>query len=207
MSIVTVYVCLLFVNASSVGCGGRAPRIAHSKIGPSNRRAHAGASKILAFDPLTVESGMYLVLVYANRAGCGARLPRVAHSQKMGPQTGEYAPGPSNVGKVAWSSVIVYACSMFVNASSVGCCGRAPCIAYSQNRASNRQSHAGALKIPAFDTLTVESGMCLVLGVVSRAGWGARLTRIAYSQKWDPESTAARRRAQGSRIRHHHRTA
>ena len=40
-----------------------------AKTGPSNRRDHAGASKIPAFDTLTVESGMYLVLVDRREPG------------------------------------------------------------------------------------------------------------------------------------------
>ena len=51
------------------------------KIGPSNRRTHAGASKIPAFDTLTVESNTYLVLEDANLAGCGGGLPRIAYSR------------------------------------------------------------------------------------------------------------------------------
>ena len=51
---------------------------------------------------------------------------------KMGPQTGEFTPGPSNIDKVALSTVTAYVCLMFVDAI---CGGRAPCIAYSQNRA------------------------------------------------------------------------
>jgi hypothetical protein len=54
---------------------------------------------------------------------------------KYGRQTGEYAPGPSNIREVAWFTVTAYVCLMFVNASSGGCGGRAPCIAYSQNTA------------------------------------------------------------------------
>ena len=50
------------------------------KVGPSNRRAHAGASKIPAFDTLNVESGMYLVLGDVSRVGCGGGLPCIAHS-------------------------------------------------------------------------------------------------------------------------------
>ena len=150
------------------------------KIGPSNRQAHADAPKIPAFDTITVESGVRLVLGDAIRVGCGARLPRIAYSKswaretanasrraqdsriryhrqtawpligarrtessgmrrqtashcafaKMGPRIGEYASGPSNIGEVSFSTATVYVCSMFVNASSVGCGGRAPCIAH-----------------------------------------------------------------------------
>ena len=49
------------------------------KMGPSNRRAHAGASKIPARDTLIVESGMFLVIGNLSRAGCGGGLPRIAH--------------------------------------------------------------------------------------------------------------------------------
>ena len=47
---------------------------------------------------------------------------------------------------------------------------------------------ANASKIPAFDTLTVESGMCLVLEDLNRAGCGGGLPRIAYSRNWALES-------------------
>jgi hypothetical protein len=69
---------------------------------------------------------------------------------KLGPQTGEYAPGPSNIGEVALSAMDVYACLMFVNTSSVGCGGRAPCIAYSQNRPLKPTSSRRRLKDSRF---------------------------------------------------------
>ena len=53
------------------------------KIEPSNRRVHAGASKILAFDTLIVDSGMYLVLGDVSRVGCGGGLTLIVHSQKL----------------------------------------------------------------------------------------------------------------------------
>ena len=52
------------------------------KMGPSNRRAHAGASKIPARKTLAVESGVCLVLGDLSPVGCGGGLPRIAHSQK-----------------------------------------------------------------------------------------------------------------------------
>ena len=58
------------------------------QIGPSNRRAHAGASKISAFDMLTVESVIYLVRDDVSRSGCGGEVPRIAHEcfAKLGPR-------------------------------------------------------------------------------------------------------------------------
>ena len=50
------------------------------QIGPSNRRAHAGASKIPAFHMLADESCVFLVFGDPSRAGCGGGLPRIAHS-------------------------------------------------------------------------------------------------------------------------------
>ena len=38
---------------------------------------------------------------------------------KLGLQSGEHAPGPSNIGEVALSIVTVYICLMFVNAPDV----------------------------------------------------------------------------------------
>ena len=49
---------------------------------------------------------------------------------KLGPHSGEYAPGPSKVGEVASSTVTVYFRLMFVNASSVGCGGGMARIVY-----------------------------------------------------------------------------
>ena len=69
-----------------------------------------------AFEPLYP----YLVFGDVRQTGCGARLPRIAYSQNIGPQTGEYAPGSSNIGEVASFTVAVYVELMFVNASSVG---------------------------------------------------------------------------------------
>ena len=51
------------------------------KIVPSNRRAHAGASNIPAFDTLIVDCGMYLMLEDVSRVGCGGGLPRIAYSR------------------------------------------------------------------------------------------------------------------------------
>ena len=45
---------------------------------------------------------------------------------------------------------------------------------------STRRSHDDASKIPCFDTLTVEIGMCLARGDPSQAGCGGGLSRIAY---------------------------
>ena len=67
-----------------------------------------------------------LVLGDVRQTGCGARLPRIAYSQYIGPQTGEYAPGSSNISEVGSFTVAVYAELMFVNACSVGGGGRAP---------------------------------------------------------------------------------
>ena len=52
---------------------------------------------------------------------------------KWGSQSGEYAPGPSNTGEVALSSVIVYVCLALENTISVGCAGGLQRIAHSQN--------------------------------------------------------------------------
>ena len=91
----------------------------------------------------------YLVLGDVRRTGCGARLPRIAHSQNIGPQTNEYAPESSNIGEVASFTVAVYVELMFVNASSVGGGGRAPCIAHSQkNRALKPTSSRRRLEDP-----------------------------------------------------------
>jgi len=105
------------------------------KIVNSNRRVRVHR---VNFSTLSANTGQFdpcLVLGELSRVECGARLPRIAFSQKTGPRIGEYASGPSNIGEVAFSTVTVYVCLMFVNASSVGCGGMAPCFAHSQNRA------------------------------------------------------------------------
>ena len=53
---------------------------------------------------------------------------------------------------------------------------------------SNRRAHPEAEKTPGFDTLTVGSGICLVLGDLSRVGCGGGQPRIAHSQKMGPQT-------------------
>ena len=77
------------------------PDVSISPNRPSKAQCHDDTSKIPCFDTFTVESAARLVRSDIIRVGYGARLPRIAHSQNIGPQTGEYAPRPSNIGEVA----------------------------------------------------------------------------------------------------------
>ena len=112
---------------------------------------------------------------------------------KRGPRIGEYAPGPSNIGALALSTVTVCALLMFVNASSVGCGCRCPSLRIRQIGPSNRRAHAGASKIPAFDMLAVEGCVYLVLGDPSRAGCGGEFPRIAHSRNGALEGASFQR--------------
>jgi len=87
---------------------------------------------------------------------------------KLGPQTGDYAPGSSNVGEVALSTVTVYVCLMFLNTSSAGCGGGAPLYCAFAKWGFKPTSSRRRLEGSLFDMITVESGMCSVLGGVSR---------------------------------------
>ena len=66
---------------------------------------------------------------------------------------------------------------------------------------ANRRAQADASKFPAFDSLTVESDMCFLLGDVSRAECGGGLPLIAFSRKCALESANASRQATGSRFK------
>jgi len=63
---------------------------------------------------------------------------------------------------------------------------------------STRRFHDDASKIPCFDTLTVEIGMCLARGDPIRAGYGGRLSRIAYLRNWALDSAISRRHTEDS---------
>ena len=102
------------------------------KIGLSNRRAHAGASKIPAFDTLTVENDMRLMLEDVSRAGCDGGLPRTAHSQN-GTSNGRcslWALGYTYDGHVHHAHIRPLHVE---DTSRAGCDLGLPRIAYSQN--------------------------------------------------------------------------
>ena len=110
-----------------------ASRCVFAKLGPQTGEYTPGPSNICEVASSTVIVYACLVFVSASRAGCGGKRPRIAHSQNIGPQTGEYARRPTNIGEVFIPTVIVYACLMFVNPRNVRCGGGGPCIAYSLN--------------------------------------------------------------------------
>jgi len=60
--------------------------------------------------------------------------------------------------------------------------------------------------IPCFNTLTVQGGVRLVRGDMSRAGCGRGPPRIAYSQNGALDLANASHRAQGTRIEYCRRT-
>ena len=116
------------------------------QIGPSNWRMRVAGPKTPALSIITGQ--VYPLLDTWRTEPSGMRHQTASHwaFAKLGPQTSEYTPGPSNIGEVALSTVALYVCLMFVNASSVVCGGTAPCIAHSQNRALKPTSSPRRLK-------------------------------------------------------------
>jgi hypothetical protein len=127
MSVVTVYACLIYMSASSGGCGGWLPRIEYfAKWGPRKCDCAPGASKI-------GEVAMFVVIVYtclifmsASSGECGGWLPRIEYFAKWGPRKCDCAPGAPNIGEVSMFVVNLYACLIFMSASSGGCGGGLP---------------------------------------------------------------------------------
>ena len=106
--------CLVLGQPSRTGCGGGRPRIAHSQ---KLALESTTASRLANDTALSIVAGQhdhYLV------QPSGMRRQTASHCAfaKMGPQTGECAPGPSIVGEVPFSTVNVYVYLMFVNAST-----------------------------------------------------------------------------------------
>jgi CRISPR/Cas system-associated endoribonuclease Cas2 len=71
---------------------------------------------------------------------------------------------------------------------------------------SNRQLRVAGPNTPALSDIAGQCVIYMVLDDLSRVGCGARLPRIAYSQKWALEPTNASRRAKGTRLKYSHRT-
>ena len=128
--------CVVLGDESRAGCGDGLPRIACSqKWDLKTAMFTPRASYIRKVHMVTVTAKVHFVFENTSRAGCGARLPRITFSQNGTSNRLCSPPGASNIGELPLSTVTVYACLMFANASKVGCGGKAPCIAYSQNRA------------------------------------------------------------------------
>ena len=139
--------------------------------------------------------------------GYGARLPRIAYFAKLGPQFGEYVPGPSKVGEVPSSTVTLYFCLMLMSASSVGC-GMAPCIVNSQNRATGSQTDEPTPAPQLFPLLTRSPSRVVCIWCLdNRAEWDAAADCLALriSPNWTLELANASRRAKGTRIKYFRR--
>ena len=125
-----LYSFLMLGESSRVGYSGGPPRIAYSSnwaLELANASSRAKDTRI-KYCRRTV-----LPLLDAWKTDpSGMRHQTASHCAfaKLGPQTSEYTPGPSNIGEVALSTVILYVCLMFVNASRAGCGGELPRITY-----------------------------------------------------------------------------